>query len=75
MFNLQATFLLGFLLNFANGLIWQRSGHPILLVAQEPKLCSGESKTSIILTISCVQALEHIFFQILYLVHELVGMT
>ena len=40
MFNLQATFLLAFLLNFANG-----------LVAQESKLCSGESKTSKILTI------------------------
>ena len=44
-FNLQATFLLGFLLNFASGLLWQRSGHPILLVAQELKLSSGESKT------------------------------
>ena len=41
-FNLQATFLL----NFASGLLWQRSGHPIILVAQESKLCSGESKTS-----------------------------
>ena len=28
MFNLQATFLLEFLLNFAGGLVWQRSGHP-----------------------------------------------
>ena len=44
-FNLQATFLLGFLLNFASGLLCQRSGHPILLVAQEVKLWSGESKT------------------------------
>ena len=25
-------------------LLWQRSGHPILLVAQELKLCFGESK-------------------------------
>ena len=40
-FNLQATFLLGFLLHFASGLLWQRSGHPIVLVAQESKLCSG----------------------------------
>ena len=37
---------LGFLLNFASALLWQRSGHPILLVAQESKLCSWESKTS-----------------------------
>ena len=28
----------------ASGLLWQRSGHPIVLVAQESKLCSGESK-------------------------------
>ena len=48
-FNLQATFLLGFLLNFACGLLWQRSGHPIILVAQESELCSGESKMSTIL--------------------------
>ena len=45
-FNLQATFLLGFLLNFASGLLWQRSGHPIVLVGQELKLGSGESKMS-----------------------------
>ena len=45
-FNLQASFLLGFLLNFASGFLWQRSGHSILLVAQESKLCSGDSKTS-----------------------------
>ena len=44
-FNIQATFLLGFLLNLASGLLWQRSGHPILLVGQELKLCSRESKT------------------------------
>ena len=43
-FNLQATFLLGFLLNFASGLLWQRSGHPLVMVAQKLKLCSGESK-------------------------------
>ena len=47
-FNLQATFLLGFLLNFASGLLWQRSGHPIILVAQESKLCSGESNWSVL---------------------------
>ena len=35
-----------------------------LLVAQESKLCSGESKTSKILTIACIQAIEHSFFQI-----------
>ena len=29
----------------ASGLLWQRSGHPIILVAQESKLCFGESKT------------------------------
>ena len=46
----------GFLLNFASGLLWQRSGQPIVLVHQESKLCSGESKTSNILTIVCVQA-------------------
>ena len=50
MFNLQVTVLLGFLINFASGLLWQISGHPIILVAQESKLCSGESKTSKILT-------------------------
>ena len=50
MFNLQATFLLGFLLNFACGLLLQRSNHPIILVAQESKLCPGKSKTSNILT-------------------------
>ena len=49
-FTLQAAFLLGFLLNFASGLLWQRSGHRIILVAQESKLCSGESQTSKILT-------------------------
>ena len=49
-FNLQATFLLGFILNFASGLLWQRSGHPIILVSLESKLCSGESETSKILT-------------------------
>ena len=38
-FNLQATLLFGFLLTFASGLLWQRSGHPIVLVAQESKLC------------------------------------
>ena len=75
MFNLQATFLLGFLLNFASGLLWQKSGHPIVLVGQESKLGSGESKMSKILTIACVQAVVHSFFQIhLYLVHELVGL-
>ena len=66
-FNLQATFLLGFLLNLASGLLWQRSGHPILLVAQESKLCSGESKTSKCLTIACVQAVGHSFFQIYFI--------
>ena len=75
MFNLQATFLLGFLLNFTSGLPWQRSGHPIVLVGQESKLGSGESKMSQILTIACVQAVGHSFRFILYLVHELVGMT
>ena len=63
-FNQQATFLLGFLLNFASGLLWQRSGHPIVLLAQESKLCSGESK---ILTIACVQAVGHSFFQIYFI--------
>ena len=51
MFSLQATFLFAFLLHFASGLLWQKSGHPIFLVAQELKLCSGESKTSKILAI------------------------
>ena len=73
---LQTTFPLGFLLNFASGLLWQRSGHPIVLVGQESKLGSGESQMSKILTIACVQAVMHSFFRfILYLVHELVGMT
>ena len=67
MFNLQATFLLGFLLNLASHLLWQRSGHPILLVAQESQLCSGESNTSKILIIACVQAIGHSFFQIYFI--------
>ena len=69
MFNLQATFLLGFLLNFASGLLLQRSGHPIILVAQESKLCCGESKTSksLTLTIACVQSVGHSFFQIYFI--------
>ena len=41
---------LAFLVNFASGLLWQRSGHPIILIPQESKLCSGESKMSKILT-------------------------
>ena len=62
-------------LNFAGGLLCQRSGHPVILVAQELKLCSGESKMSKVLTIACVQAIGHSFFHIyLYLVHKLVGM-
>ena len=61
-FNLQATILLGFLLNFASGLLWQRSGHPIVLVGQE-------SKMSKILTVACVQAVVHSFFQI-YCIHR-----
>ena len=67
LFNLQATFLLGFLLNFAIGLLWQRSGHPIVLVGQESKLGSGESKMSKILTVACVQAVVHNFFQIYFI--------
>ena len=67
MFNLQAIFLLGFLLHFTSGLLWQRSGHPILLVAQESKLYSGESKTSTILTIAGVQAVGHSFLQIYFI--------
>ena len=66
-FNLQATFLLGFLLNFASGLLWQRSGHPIVLVGQESKLGSGESKMSKSLTVACVQAVVHSFFQIYFI--------
>ena len=66
MFNLQATFLLGFLLNFASGLLWQRSG-PSILVAQESKLCSGESKMSKVLTIASLQAVGHSFFQIYFM--------
>ena len=66
-FNLQATFIFGFLLNFASGLLWERTGHHIVLVAQESKLCSGESKMSKILTIVCVQAVGHSFFQIYFI--------
>ena len=61
MFNLQATFLLGFLLNFASGLLWQRSDHSIVLVGPESKLGSGESK------MSSVQAVVHSFFQIYFI--------
>ena len=43
-------FFWGFLLNFASGLLWQRSGHPIIFVAQGLKLSPGESKTSKSLT-------------------------
>ena len=39
----------------ASGLLWQRSGQPVVLVARESKLCSGESKASKSLTIVCVQ--------------------
>ena len=60
-FNLQATFLLGFLLNFASALLCQRSGHPIVFVG------SGESKMSKILTVACVQAVLHGFFQIYFI--------
>ena len=67
MLNLQATFVLGFLLNLASGLLWQRSGHPSVLVAQESKLCSGESKTSKILIIGCIQAIGHSFFRIYFI--------
>ena len=66
--NLQATFILGFLLNFASGLLWQRSGHPILLVAHESKLCSGESKTSKLLTIACLQAVGQFLSDLFYTV-------
>ena len=66
LYSRQATFLLGFLLNFASGLLWQRSGHPILLVARELKLCSGESKTRKILT-CCVQAKGHGFCQFYFI--------
>ena len=66
-FNLQATFLFGFLLNFASGLLWQKSDPPVLLVAQELKLCSGESKTSKMLTIACVQTTRHNFFDIYFI--------
>ena len=66
-FNLQATFLLRFLLNFASGLLLQRSGHPSILVGQESKLGSGESKMSKILTIACVQSVVHSFFQIYFI--------
>ena len=66
-FNLQAKCLLGFLLNFASGLLWQCSGRPVILVAQESKLCSGESKMSKSLTIVCVQAVGHSFFQIYFI--------
>ena len=67
MFNLQATFLLGFLLNFASGLLWQRSGYLIVLVGQESKLGSGESQMSKIFTIAFVQAVVHSFFQIYFI--------
>ena len=67
MFNLQATFLLGFLLNFASGLLWQRSGYLIVLVGQESKLGSRESQMSKIFTIACVQAVVHSFFQIYFI--------
>ena len=60
--NLQAAFSFGFLLNFACGLVWQGSGHLILLVAQEFKFCSGESKMAKCFTIACVQAVGHSFF-------------
>ena len=73
MFNLQATFLLEFPLNFASGLLWQRSGHPIVLVGQESKLGSGESKMSEILTVACVEAVVHSFFQIYFIFSALIG--
>ena len=51
-FSLQATFLLD---------------HPIVLVGQESKLGSGQSKMSKILTIACVQAVVHSFFQVYFI--------
>ena len=56
----------GISFNFASGLLRQRSGHPIVLVGQESKLGSGESKMSKTLTIACVQAVVHSFFQIYF---------
>ena len=47
--------------------LWQRSGHPIVLVGQESKLGSGESKMSKILIIACVQAIGHSFCQIYFI--------
>ena len=45
-FNLQATFLLGFLLNFASGLLWQRSGQvAILFGSQDYALRSQKRQT------------------------------
>ena len=66
-FNLQPTFLWGFILNFASGLLWQRSGHPIVLVSQESKLGSGKSKMYKILTVACIQAVVHSFFQLYFI--------
>ena len=46
-FSLQATLLSGFLLNFADGLLWQGSGqcgHPILLVAKALNYALGSQK-------------------------------
>ena len=37
-FELQVTFLKGFLLNLADGLPWQRSRHPIVFILLESKL-------------------------------------
>ena len=65
-FNLQATFLLGFLLNFASGLLWQRSDHPIVLVGQEPKLGSGESKMSKIYYCLCSSCSAQFLSDLLY---------
>ena len=71
--NLQATFLFGFLLNFASGLLWQRSAHHIVLVGQESQLDSRESKMSKILTIACVQAIAYSCIQIYIIFSARIG--
>ena len=58
-----------------SGLLWQRSGHPFVLVDQESKLCSGESKTSKKFDYCLCSSYRAVSFRfILYLVHELMGM-
>ena len=65
-FNLQATFLQGFLWNLTGGFIWQTPWNPIALVVLDTKFWLIKSiNVKIILTLAYVQATGHSSFQII----------